>query len=194
MLFRLDICSPLEQFNIFNLVLFRYVSLISNATYTIFFTYTLLAYFFYKCNKVTNIGFIQFILQQLFFLVSSVAKSNIKIKKQIYVLQLFIIFLFILISNLLGLVPYGFSLTSHFCVTLFLSYSFFISMIIIGIKKNGVRVYKLFIPSRVPLFIIPVLACVELLSFFIRPLSLAIRLSANMLSGHVLLKILALVS
>lgn len=132
------IFSPLEQFvPISLLAFFGKISLISNISYNVLIVYVILAFLVSTCKNVTNIGFVQYIVQKLFFLVKDVAIKNIKIKKQVYILHLFITFMFILIANLVGLFPYSFSLTSHFSVTFFLSYSFFFSMIIIGLKKNG---------------------------------------------------------
>lgn len=190
--------SPLEQF----LPLLRptifgkfHLYWLSNTSYNIIFVYVLLAFLLYlSSSNVTEIGFVQFVMQKLFLLVKLVCESNIKINKQVYVLDLYIKFMFILLSNLIGLFPYSFSLTSHFSVTFFLSYSFFLSTVIIGFKVNGWRFFKILLPVKVPLFIAPILICVEVVSFFLRPLSLAVRLSANMLSGHILLKILAIAS
>jgi len=100
-------------------------------------------------------------------------------------------FCFILTINFLGLVPYGFTLSGHASVTLWFSLSFFFAYIILGFKKFGLTFLKLFLPEGIPTWLIPLLVLIELLSFFIRPLSLAIRLFANMLAGHVLLNIIA---
>jgi F-type H+-transporting ATPase subunit a len=186
--------SPLEQFIIIKPLFLFNISMLPSICYNIMVVYLIIIFIVYSCKNVTHLGFIQYTVLKLFLLVKDVLKKNLKIKKQIYILHFFILFLFILLSNLLGLFPYSFSLTSHFSVTLFLSYSFFFTMIIIGIKRNGLRAVKFLFPVKVPYIIVPLLVIVELISFLIRPLSLAIRLSANMLAGHILLKILATVT
>lgn len=132
------IFSPLEQFTpISALIFFGNFSLLSNISYNVLIVYIIMIFLISRSKSVTDIGFIQYVVQKLFFLVKDVSIKNIKIKKQVYILHLFVIFLFILIANLVGLFPYSFSLTSHFSVTFFLSYSFFFSMVIIGLRKNG---------------------------------------------------------
>ncbi len=102
-----------------------------------------------------------------------------------------ILFLFILFSNLIGLTPYAFTVTSHIAVTFFLSLSFFIGWIILALRNLGLSFLKIFLPSGIPNWLAPLLVVIELLSFLLRPISLAVRLFANMLAGHILLFIIA---
>lgn len=183
--------SPLEQFIIVKPVLFEVFSLFSTATYNIVFIYFFIGFLLHLSKGVTSFSFMQYVVIRLFLLVAEVSIQNIKLKKQIYILHLFITFLFILIANLIGLLPYSFSLTSHFSVTFFISFSFWFFTVIIGVKKNGWYFFKVFLPVKVPLLIAPLLIYVEIISYLIRPFSLAIRLSANMLVGHILLKIVS---
>jgi F-type H+-transporting ATPase subunit a len=97
--------------------------------------------------------------------------------------------MFILFSNLLGLIPYSFTVTSHIIVTFALAAIVFIGVTIIGIAKHGVRFLRLFVPEGVPLPLLVLLVPIELLSYFIRPFTLSIRLFANMLAGHTMLAI-----
>jgi ATP synthase subunit 6 len=113
------------------------------------------------------------------------------IKARVYYPALFGIFWFILITNLLGLTPFGFTPTGHLIVTLFLSFSFFCAWIIVGFKTQKLGFFKIFLPSNIPIWLAPLLILIEVLSFLLRPLSLAIRLFANMLAGHILLVIIA---
>jgi F-type H+-transporting ATPase subunit a len=101
----------------------------------------------------------------------------------------FTLFMFILFSNLLGLIPYSFTVTSHIIVTFALAAIVFIGVTIIGIAKHGVRFLRLFVPEGVPLPLLVLLVPIELLSYFIRPFTLSIRLFANMLAGHTMLAI-----
>jgi F-type H+-transporting ATPase subunit a len=129
--------SPLEQFIVSKALIFSGLSLINSLTFNVFFIFFIISFLLSLCNKVTNFTLTQYFIMRLFFLVTEVVLQNIKLKKQIYILQLFTTFLFILFANLVGLLPYSFSITSHFSVTFFISFSFWFFTLIIGIKKNG---------------------------------------------------------
>jgi F-type H+-transporting ATPase subunit a len=97
--------------------------------------------------------------------------------------------MFILFSNLLGLVPYSFTVTSHIIVTFALAAVVFIGVTIVGIVRHGFHFLRLFVPEGVPVVLLVLLVPIELLSYFIRPFTLSIRLFANMLAGHTMLAI-----
>ena len=99
--------------------------------------------------------------------------------------------LFILFCNLLGLIPYGFTVTSHIVITLGLALGIFIGINYIGIKTHGLHMLSLFLPAGAPLAMAPLLVVIELVSYSFRVISLSLRLFANMMSGHCLFKILA---
>jgi F-type H+-transporting ATPase subunit a len=101
----------------------------------------------------------------------------------------FCIFMFILLCNLIGLIPYTFSVTSHIIVTASLALLVFFTVIIVGFAKNGLGFLKLFVPSGVPIYILPVVVAIEVFSFFVKPLSHSVRLFANMLAGHITLNV-----
>lgn len=101
----------------------------------------------------------------------------------------FTLFMFILFSNLLGLVPYSFTVTSHIIVTFALAAVVFVGVTIIGFVRHGAHFLRLFVPTGVPAVLLVLLVPIELLSYFIRPFTLAIRLFANMLAGHTMLAI-----
>jgi F-type H+-transporting ATPase subunit a len=103
----------------------------------------------------------------------------------------FTLFMFILLGNLLGLVPYSFTFTSHIIVTFALALTVFIGVTIIGFAKHGAHFLTLFVPAGVPAVLLLLLVPIELLSYFIRPFTLSIRLFANMLAGHTMLAIFA---
>ena len=105
--------------------------------------------------------------------------------------MLFTIFSFIFFCNLLGMIPYSFTVTSHIVITLGLATMAFLSINIIGIKTHGVHLLSLFLPPGAPIALAPLLVMIELVSYSFRVVSLALRLFANMMSGHCLLKILA---
>jgi ATP synthase subunit 6 len=103
---------------------------------------------------------------------------------------LFSIFLFLLFSNILGLIPFAFTTTSHIVVTFGLAFMFFVGINLIGIKHHGLHMLSLFLPAGSPLALAPLLVAIEIVSYSFRVISLALRLFANMMSGHCLLKIL----
>ncbi len=101
------------------------------------------------------------------------------------------LFSFILFCNVLGLVPYSFTVTSHIIVTLALALTVFLGATVIGFIRHGTGYLKLFVPSGVPPVLLPLVVVIEIVSYFIRPMSLSIRLFANMLAGHMMLKVMA---
>jgi F-type H+-transporting ATPase subunit a len=103
----------------------------------------------------------------------------------------FSLFMFILFSNVIGIIPYTFTVTSHIVITAALALLVFFTVIIYGFWKNGLRFLKLFLPSGIPVWMIPVIVPIELLSFLSRPISHGVRLFANMLAGHIALKLVA---
>jgi len=101
----------------------------------------------------------------------------------------FSLFMFILMCNLVGLIPYSFSVTSHIIVTGLLALSVFFTVVIVGIKEHGFHFFKLFVPSGVPIYILPLVVAIEIISFLSLPLSHSVRLFANMLAGHITLNV-----
>jgi F-type H+-transporting ATPase subunit a len=105
---------------------------------------------------------------------------------------IFTLFFFVLAANLLGMNPYGFTTTSHIAVTVALSIFTILLVVVFGLFKNGLSFFKLFAPSGLPLPMYLIIIPIEIISFLSRPLSLAVRLFANMLAGHVMLKVFAI--
>src|SRR5205823_12870522 len=103
----------------------------------------------------------------------------------------FSLFMFICISNLVGIIPYTFTVSSHIIVTVALALLVFFIVLFYGFYKNGLKFFKLFVPSGVPIYILPLVVFIEVISFFLRPVSHSVRLFANMLAGHIALKVFA---
>ena len=101
----------------------------------------------------------------------------------------FTLFLFILVANLFGMFPYFFTVNSHIIVTATMALFVFFLVIGFGIGRNGFKFFKLFVPSGIPIAVLPFIVLIEVLSFFTRPLSHSMRLFANMLAGHITLKV-----
>jgi F-type H+-transporting ATPase subunit a len=103
----------------------------------------------------------------------------------------FSLFMFILVANLWGMFPYFFTVTSQIIVTAAMAIAVILTVVVYGFRKNGLHFFKLFVPSGVPKAILPFIVVIEVLSFVSRPISLSIRLFANMLAGHITLKVFA---
>jgi F-type H+-transporting ATPase subunit a len=103
----------------------------------------------------------------------------------------FSLFMFILALNLIGMIPYTFTVTSHIIITVALALLVFFTVLIYGFWKNGLRFFKLFVPSGIPIYILPLVVMIEVMSFLSRPVSHSVRLFANMLAGHITLKVFA---
>ena len=103
----------------------------------------------------------------------------------------FSLFMFVLFLNVMGLVPYFFTVTSHIAITAALAIAVILTVIIYGFYRNGLKFLGLFVPQGVPGYLLPLVVLIEVLSFLSRPLSLSVRLFANMLAGHITLKVFA---
>ena len=103
----------------------------------------------------------------------------------------FTLFMFILVANVIGLVPYTFTITSHIIITASLALLVFVTVIVYGFYRNGLGFFRLFVPHGIPIYILPLIVFIEVLSFLSRPISHSVRLFANMLAGHITLKVFA---
>jgi F-type H+-transporting ATPase subunit a len=103
----------------------------------------------------------------------------------------FTLFMFVLVANLIGLIPYTFTVTTHIIITAALALSVFLTVIVYGFYRNGLHFFGLFVPSGIPIYILPLIVFIEVLSFLSRPISHSVRLFANMLAGHITLKVFA---
>jgi ATP synthase subunit 6 len=133
----------------------------------------------------------QVVLEAKYHFVLSILSEQTGQKGLKYLPQLVTVFTLVLFYNLGGLVPFSFTVSSHVIITFTLALSFFIAWIIIGVKELQLQFLNVFCPRNMPLWLLPLLICVEFLSFALRPISLGVRLFANMLAGHILLHILA---
>lgn len=112
-------------------------------------------------------------------------------KGQMFFPLMYVLFMFILVNNLIGLVPYSFASTSHFILTFSISFTIVLGATILGFQKHGLKFFSLFVPSGCPLALLPLLVLIEFISYLSRNVSLGLRLAANILSGHMLLSILS---
>jgi F-type H+-transporting ATPase subunit a len=134
---------------------------------------------------------LQSVAESLYEVVDNMTHEILHDNARTYFPFVLTLFLFILFANVLGLIPYSFTVTSHIIITLALALVVFVGATIIGFWRNGFSYLKLFVPSGVPALLLPLVVLIEIVSYFIRPLSLSIRLFANMMAGHMMLKVMA---
>ena len=130
--------------------------------------------------------------ESVYATVHSIVTSQINEKRgQIYFPFIYVLFAFILVNNLIGMVPYSFAATSHFILTFSLSFTVVLGATILGFTRHGLEFFSLFVPAGCPLGLLPLLVLIEFISYLARNVSLGLRLAANILSGHMLLNILS---
>ena len=183
-----------EQFEISRLIPISFFGLdISITNSTIFLLLTLLFIYFIYISIVKN-GLItptrwQSVVEILFDVILEITKDNIGKKGGKYFPFIFTIFIFILVLNLFGVVPYTFSPTAHIAVTFGLSLSIFIGVTLLGIVNYKSNYFSMFMPAGSPLALAPFLIIIELVSHTAKAISLGVRLAANITAGHILFSI-----
>jgi F-type H+-transporting ATPase subunit a len=131
----------------------------------------------------------QSIAEMSYEFIANMIDDNVGHEGQRYFPFIFTLFMFIFFGNMLGMIPYSFTFTSHIIVTFALAATVFVGVTIIGIARHGFHFMRLFVPHGVPVVLLLLLVPIELLSYVIRPFTLSIRLFANMLAGHTMLAI-----
>ena len=122
--------------------------------------------------------------------IAKMVADNIGKEGRSYFPLIFSIFIFVLFGNLLGMIPYSFTFTSHIAVTLTMALLIFIMVTLIAFFKHGMKFFSFFLPEGVPIILAPLMIAIEVISYFTRPFSLSVRLFANMMAGHTLLKVI----
>ena len=133
----------------------------------------------------------QMLAELLYKMVADIVESAAGEKARPFFPFVFTVFIFVLCCNFLGMIPHSFTVTSHLVVNMFLALFLFVMITFIGIYKHGYHFFSMFIPKGVPWWLAPLLFVIEVVSFLVRPFSLSVRLFANMLAGHILLKVFA---
>jgi ATP synthase subunit 6 len=185
--------SPLEQFEISPVITIPFTGIIiTNSTLILtlgFFFLFIYLYFQKKGNLIPTRW------QQFFELIYNIAfelsYANIGINGRFFFPLIFTLFFFILLCNLIGMVPYSFTITSHLIITFSLAFIVYIGLNFIGIKKHKIKFLNLLLPGGASLALVPLLVPIELVSYIFRVISLPVRLFANMMAGHTLLKVIA---
>ncbi|MFN7709899.1 MAG: F0F1 ATP synthase subunit A [Holosporales bacterium] len=188
--------NPLSQFTIKPLIpieIAGYDVSFTNSSLAMVLTTLLiltLQYFSVRGNRIIP-NRLQASIETLYSFVANILQESAGKQGMKYFPFVFSIFLFILFGNLLGMVPYSFTFTSHIIVTFALALFVFISVTLIGLVRHGLKFFSLFFPSGVPLAVAPILIPIEIISYLARPVTLSVRLFANMMAGHIFLKIFA---
>ena len=135
-------------------------------------------------------GRLQNVAEMMFEFVADMVRSNVGSEGRRYFPFIFSVFVFVLFTNMLGLIPYSYTVTSQIVVTFAMAAFIFVGVTLIGLMKHGLH-FLIFVPSGAPKALIPFLIIIEVISYFMRPVSLSVRLFANMLAGHTMLKVFA---
>ena len=131
----------------------------------------------------------QFIIEMSYMFVAKMINDTAGSGAKSFFPFIFTLFMFVLFCNMIGMLPYSFTVTSHIIVTFMLAATVFIGVTIIGFIKHGIKYLELFVPKNVPIILLPLIIVIELISYLSRPVSLSVRLFANMMAGHTMLKV-----
>ena len=134
-------------------------------------------------------GKFQLIAEMFYNFIAKMISDTAGSKAKPYFPFIFSLFMFVLFCNMLGMLPYSFTVTSHIIVTLLMAIFIFVAVTVIGFLKHGFGYLKLFVPSGVPAMLLPLITVIEIISYLSRPVSLSVRLFANMMAGHTMLKV-----
>ena len=134
---------------------------------------------------------LQSVAEMIYEFVATTVRENVGEKGMKFFPLVFALFIFVLVLNLMGMIPGAFTVTSHIVITAAMALLVIGIVILYGIAQHGLGFFKLFVPSDVPAWLLPIMIPIEVISFISRPISLAVRLFANMLAGHIALKIFA---
>lgn len=189
-------CSPFEQFEIHSIIPINLgwfdISFTNSSLFMLLVVSTLTAFFLFSTHRA---GIVptpwQSLAEMGYSFIIDLIKEQIGPKGYKYFPILFTTFMFILGCNLIGMIPYTFTVTSHIIVTFALAFGIFFGVQVVAASHHGLHFFSFFLPSGVPLALLPLLVTIELISYSFRVISLAVRLFANMMSGHTLLKILS---
>lgn len=188
--------DPLHQFNINTIVPIKLGGLdasftnsglfmvLAVAAVTVFLTFSM------KGRSVVP-GRMQSLAELSYEFIAGMIKDNVGNEGRKYFPFIFSLFMFILFANLIGLLPYAFTVTSHIIVTFAMAGTIFVGVTLIAIARHGLHFFSFFMPSGVPMWMAPILVPIEIVSYMSRPVSLSVRLFANMMAGHTMMKIFA---
>lgn len=168
------------------------ISFTNSSTFMVLTVFTVSLFLILGMRKKALVpGRWQSMVELSYMFIANLLKDTVGNEGRPYFPFIFTVFMFVLIGNLLGMIPYSFAFTSHIIVTFVLALVVFIGVTVIAIVKHKMRFFTLFMPPGVPIAMAPLLVPIEIISYLSRPISLSVRLFANMLAGHTLLKVFA---
>jgi F-type H+-transporting ATPase subunit a len=187
--------DPIEQFQIHKLFTIGHIGnqeiAFTNSSAYMFGSVALVALLMIGVSTRLVPGRMQSVAEISYEFVANTIRSNAGKEGMKFFPLVFSIFMFVAVSNIIGVIPYNFTVASHLIVTAALAVMVFLTVLIYGLYKNGLKFFKIFVPSGVPIFVMPIVVPIEILSFFLRPVSHSVRLFANMLAGHIALAVFA---
>ncbi len=189
--------SPLEQFEITPFVHFEVGSVdlaFTNSSLAMVITIAVITLFLTLSVDTRSIipSRVQLISELSYGFIAQLLKDTVGEQGRKYFPFVFTIFMFVLIGNMVGMLPYSFTFTSHIIVTFALAAIVFIGVTILGFAKHGMHFFSFFVIPGLPWYMLPLLIPIEVISYLSRPISLSVRLFANMLAGHTLIKVFAM--
>nr|WP_200858580.1 F0F1 ATP synthase subunit A [Pacificimonas flava] len=192
----MSVAGPLEQFEInpvYPIEVGGYdLSFTNSAVWMVAALVFIWAFMFFGMRKAELVpGRWQAAVESIYEFVHGMVDQNIGPNGRKYVPFIFTLFIFILVANVAGLLPYAFTVTSHLAVTFAFAALIFLMCIVIGIARHGFHWFSYFLPPGTPGWLIPLMIFIEIVSFISRPITLSVRLFANMTAGHILLKVFA---
>ena len=187
--------NPMHQFNVYKIGPEIKISGIdlsfTNASLFMLLSAIFISLFLLLGTKDKKIvpGKFQLISEMLYNFISKMISDTAGKKAKPYFSFIFSLFIFVLFCNMLGMFPYSFTVTSHIIVTLAFAMFIFVGVTILGFVIHGFKYLKIFVPSGVPMVLLPIIMIIEIISYLSRPVSLSVRLFANMMAGHTMLKV-----
>lgn len=184
----MNLLNPLEQFEIFPLF-FIFI----NNVFLILLLLSIILYivYFYITHSSVVTTRLNLILESLYLVCFELVFSNIGSRGIKFLPLIFTVFVFILGCNLIGMIPYSFTVTSHLIVTFSLAFMLYFGLNYIGISQHGLQFLTLLLPSGISIYLVPLLVPIEFISYIFKLVSLPVRLFANMMAGHTLIKVIA---
>ncbi len=188
--------SPLSQFEIKRWVPIEIgdvdVSLTNSAAFMVLTVVAIGVFLILGMRRPAMVpGRWQSMVELSYVFIANLVKDTVGTEGRPYFPFIFTVFMFVLVGNLIGMVPYGFTFTSHIIVTFTMAMVVFLGVTVIALIKHKMHFFTFFMPPGVPLIMAPLLVPIEIISYLSRPMSLSVRLFANMLAGHTLLKVFA---
>ena len=187
--------NPMHQFEVYRIgpqFIFNDIDLsFTNASLFMMISAMTIVLFFFLATKKKSVipTKLQLLSEMSYTFVAKMINDTAGSKARPYFPFIFCLFMFVLLCNMVGMLPYSFTVTSHIIITFTLATIVFVGVTIIGFMKHGLKYLSIFVPSGVPTLLLPLIVVIEVISYLSRPVSLSVRLFANMMAGHTMLKV-----